>query len=105
MTSTPGPEEASVNRQWRLAARPRGLPVDTDWAFVTEAVPEPDGEEFLVRVLHLSLDPAMRGWMNDGRSYVPPVGVGEVMRAGGIGRVVASKHPEFSVGDHVSGMF
>ncbi len=105
MPSTPPPEEACVNRQWRLAARPRGLPVDSDWAFVTAPVPEPDGEEFLVRVLHLSLDPAMRGWMNDGRSYVPPVGVGEVMRAVGVGRVLASSHPGFNVGDLVSGAF
>ena len=47
----------------------------------------------------------MRGWMNEGRSYVPPVGIDEVMRAGGAGRVVASKHPDFGVGDHVSGTF
>ena len=58
-----------------------------------------------MRVLYISLDPAMRGWMNEGRSYVPPVGIGEVMRAGGVGRVVASRHPDFSVGDHVSGTF
>ena len=47
----------------------------------------------------------MRGWMNDRRSYVPPVGIGEVMRAGGVGRVVASRHADFKEGDHVSGMF
>ena len=56
-----------------------------------------------MRTLYLSLDPAMRGWMNEGRSYIPPVGIGEVMRAGGIGRVVASNHPDFAVGDHVNG--
>ncbi|MET0335987.1 MAG: NADP-dependent oxidoreductase, partial [Rhizobacter sp.] len=50
----------------------------------------------------LSLDPAMRGWMNDGKSYIPPVGIGEVMRAGGVGVVVASKNPAYAVGDHVS---
>jgi NADPH-dependent curcumin reductase len=53
--------------------------------------------------LALSLDPAMRGWMNEGKSYIPPVGIGEVMRAGGIGVVVASKNPAFAVGDHVTG--
>jgi NADPH-dependent curcumin reductase CurA len=56
-----------------------------------------------VKVLALSLDPAMRGWMNEGKSYIPPVGIGEVMRAGGVGRVVASKNPTFAVGDTVTG--
>jgi len=105
VTSIPAPLGASINRQWRLAARPQGLPVATDWAFSSEPVPEPTGDECLVRVLHISLDPAMRGWMNDGRSYVPPVGIGEVMRAVGIGRVVASAHPGFKVGDLVTGAF
>jgi NADPH-dependent curcumin reductase CurA len=95
----------AANRQWRLAARPKGLPVATDWAFRTEPVPEPGEGQFLVRVMYISLDPAMRGWMNDARSYVPPVGIGEVMRAGGVGRVVASQHPDFAVGNHVSGVF
>jgi NADPH-dependent curcumin reductase CurA len=79
--------------------------VATDWAFRTEPVPEPGEGQFLVRVMYISLDPAMRGWMNDARSYVPPVGIGEVMRAGGVGRVVASRHPDFAVGNHVSGVF
>jgi hypothetical protein len=105
MTSTAAPAGASVNRQWRLAARPKGLPVATDWEFRSEPVPEPAEGEFLVRVLDISLDPAMRGWMNDGRSYVPPVGIGEVMRAGGVGRVVASRHPDFKVGEHLVGTF
>jgi NADPH-dependent curcumin reductase len=105
MTSTPAPAGNAVNRQWRLAARPKGLPKATDWDIRTEAIPEPEDGTFLVRVLYISLDPAMRGWMNEGRSYVPPVGIGEVMRAGGVGRVVASRHPEFNAGDHVSGTF
>src|SRR4029077_1394811 len=82
-----------------------GLPVAADWAFQTDPVPEPADGQFLVRVVHISLDPAMRGWMNDQRSYVPPVGIGEVMRAGGVGRVVASRHGDFNEGDHVSGIF
>jgi NADPH-dependent curcumin reductase CurA len=53
----------------------------------------------------VSLDPAMRGWMNEARSYAPPVGIGEVMRAGGIGRVTGSRHPDFQDGELVSGMF
>jgi NADPH-dependent curcumin reductase len=105
MSSTSDPAGSAVNRQWRLAARPRGLPVAADWAFRTDPVPDPADGQFLVRVLHISLDPAMRGWMNDRRSYVPPVGIGEVMRAGGVGRVVASRHGDFKEGDHVSGMF
>src|ERR1700721_514832 len=105
MTSTHPPAAATINRQWRLAARPKGLPVATDWEYRTEPVPAPGDGEFLVRVLYLSLDPAMRGWMNAGRSYVPPVGLGEVMRAGGLGRVVTSSHPHFKPGQHVVGTF
>ena len=93
---------ASNNRQVRLAARPQGLPKDTDWSHTSEPVRLPGPGEILVRTLYLSLDPAMRGWMNEGRSYIPPVGLGEVMRAGGIGVVVASQHPDYAVGDHVS---
>jgi hypothetical protein len=105
MTSTTGPPGSSVNRQWRLAARPHGLPVASNWEYRTEPVPEPGDGEFLVHILYISLDPAMRGWMNEGRSYVPPVGLGEVMRAGGLGLVVASAHPEFKAGEHVVGTF
>ncbi|WP_410668632.1 NADP-dependent oxidoreductase [Amycolatopsis sp. cmx-4-68] len=95
-----------VNAQYRLAARPAaGLPKDTDWAYTEEAVPSPGDGEFLVEVRYLSLDPAMRTWMNAGRSYVPPVGIGEVMRAAGIGRVTESRHPAFKAGQDVFGTF
>ena len=94
-----------LNAQWRLAARPVGLPKPSDWEYVEEPAPEPADGQFLVRLEYLSLDPAMRGWMNEGRSYVPPVGLGEVMRAGGIGRVVDSRHGDYAVGDHVFGVF
>jgi NADPH-dependent curcumin reductase CurA len=93
----------AINHQVRLAARPVGLPKRSDWQFTETPLPKPGDREVLVRTLYLSLDPAMRGWMNEGRSYIPPVGIGEVMRAGGIGRVVASNHPDFAVGDHVNG--
>ena len=63
---------------------------------------EPAGGGVLVKTLALSLDPAMRGWMNDAKSYIPPVGIGEVMRAGGVGKVIASQNPKFAVGDLVS---
>ena len=92
-----------VNHQVRLAARPVGLPRPTDWQHTAEPVAEPDDGGVLVQVIALSLDPAMRGWMNEGRSYIPPVGIGEVMRAGGIGRVIASRNAAFSVGDVVTG--
>ncbi len=94
-----------TNAQWRLAARPVGLPKPSDWEYVEEPAAEPADGQFLVQLEHLSLDPAMRGWMNEGRSYVPPVGIGEVMRAGGIGRVVDSRHPDHAVGDLVFGTF
>ncbi len=93
---------ATTNKQVRLAERPVGLPTRANWSFTTEAVQEPTAGGVLVKTLALSLDPAMRGWMNEGKSYIPPVGIGEVMRAGGVGVVVASKNPAFAVGDHVS---
>jgi NADPH-dependent curcumin reductase CurA len=93
-----------INAQWRLAARPVGLPKPSDWEYVEESAPEPADGEVLVEVEYLSLDPAMRGWMNEARSYVPPVGIGEVMRAGALGRVVQSRHPAYGVGERVSGM-
>ena len=94
---------ALVNHQVRLAARPVGLPQASDWQHTTEAVAEPAEGGVLVKTLALSLDPAMRGWMNEGKSYIPPVGIGEVMRAGGVGVVVASRNAGFAVGDTVSG--
>ncbi len=96
-------QTATTNRVFRLAARPVGLPKRSDWDFNTEPVAQPADGEVLVETQYLSLDPAMRGWMNEGRSYVPPVGIGEVMRAFGAGRVVASRHPDFARGDYVTG--
>lgn len=93
-----------VNHQVRLAARPQGTPGPEVWEHTTEPVPEPGEGRIVVRVSHISLDPAMRGWMNEGRSYAPPVGIGEVMRALGLGEVVASKNPDFAVGDTVTGV-
>ena len=92
-----------TNHQFRLAARPVGEPKHSDWTYVEEAVREPGEGEVQVRLLYLSLDPAMRGWMNDAKSYVRPVQIGEVMRAGGVGQVIASRHAGFKAGDHVYG--
>jgi NADPH-dependent curcumin reductase CurA len=94
-----------VNAQCRLAARPDGLPKPSDWSLVEEPAPEPADGEFRVQVEYISVDPAMRAWMNAGRSYVPPVEIGEVMRAGGIGRVIDSRHPDYAVGEEVYGVF
>src|SRR5271167_5256464 len=95
---------SAVNRQFRLAARPVGLPKPSDWDHAEEPVPEPGDGEVLVRIQYIGLEPAMRGWMNEGRSYIPPVGIGEVMRGFAAGQVVASNFPGLAVGDHVSGM-
>jgi NADPH-dependent curcumin reductase CurA len=95
----------ATNRQFRLANRPEGLPTAESWDMTEEAPRAPEDGEALVKVLMLSLDPAMRGWMNDVPSYVPPVGLGEVMRAIGVGQVVESKHDRLSEGDHVTGLF
>jgi NADPH-dependent curcumin reductase len=93
---------ATTNHQIRLAQRPVGLPGRECWSFTDETVQQPADGGVLVKTLALSLDPAMRGWMNEGKSYIPPVDIGEVMRAGGVGIVVASKNPAFAVGDHVN---
>src|ERR1700712_3770878 len=91
------------NRQVRLAKRPEGAATRDDWQFTTEPVREPGDGGVLVQTLSLSLDPAMRGWMNEGKSYIAPVEIGAVMRAGGIGRVAASRNAGFAVGDMVFG--
>ncbi|WKB54038.1 NADP-dependent oxidoreductase [Eleftheria terrae] len=101
-TSLPSPGSLS-NRQVRLASRPVGTPTRDNWHFTDEAVAEPAAGGVVVQTLYLSLDPAMRGWMNEGKSYIPPVGIGEVMRAGGVGRVLASQQPDFPVGSLVTG--
>jgi NADPH-dependent curcumin reductase len=91
-----------VNRQIRLAARPVGMPRDSDWSHTTEHVSRPQAGGVLIKTLVLSIDPAMRGWMNEGKSYIAPVEMGEVMRAGGVGQVLASRNALFAVGDMVS---
>jgi hypothetical protein len=93
------------NHRFTLAARPVGLPRATDFAFEEQDLREPGDGELLVKVQYISLDPAMRGWMNDAKSYVRPIAIGEVIRAFAIGSVVESKHPRFAVGSHVVGMF
>ena len=93
-----------TNQQIRLAARPVGMPRQSDWTFTSEPVRDIADGEIVVKTLYLSLDPAMRGWMNEGKSYIRPVEIGEVMRAAGIGKVISSKSAAFAVGDHVAGV-
>ena len=90
------------NNQIRLASRPHGLPTHANWSRTCEPVAEPGPGGVLVKTLYLSLDPAMRGWMNEGKSYIAPVEINAVMRAGGVGKVIASNNPAFAVGDYVN---
>lgn len=92
------------NGQWRLKARPVGMVKTSDFEFVEQPVAELGEQEFLVRNLYFAFEPAMRGWLNDVKSYVPPVQLGEVMRASAVGQVVESNNADYAVGDYVSGM-
>ena len=92
-----------INRQWRLAARPEGLIKETDFEWVEEPVGNLEEGQVLVRTIHLSLDPANRGWVRKGPSYVEPVAVGEVMRGLAVGVVEASRDDRYAEGDIVSG--
>jgi NADPH-dependent curcumin reductase CurA len=91
----------NINRQWVLAKRPFGMVDAGNFEYREEPIPEPGDGEVLVRNLYLSFDPTQRGWMEDRESYLPPVGIGEVMRAGSVGQVVESRHADFSSGDLV----
>jgi NADPH-dependent curcumin reductase CurA len=92
-----------TNRQFLLAKRPVGAATRETFTYQEVPVGEPQAGQILVKNEYLSLDPAMRGWMNEGKSYIPPVGLGEVMRALGVGKVIASNNPGFAVGDYVNG--
>ncbi len=95
---------ASVNKRYVLSKRPVGLPDEGTWTLATPEIPTVGEGQILVQQHYISLDPAMRGWMNDVRSYIPPVAIGEVMRAGTVGQVIAANnHPKFKVGDYVTG--
>lgn len=94
-----------VNRQWRLKSRPTGLIKADNFELVSQPIPELAENQILIRSVYLSLDPAMRGWLTDRPSYVPPVQIGEVMRGLAVGIVEKSNHPKFATGDRVQGMF
>ena len=91
------------NKQWILKKRPQGKPTTDTWDLKTSKIVEPNDGEVLLEHLYISIDPAMRGWMNAGKSYIEPVEIGDVMRAGMVGKILESKHDGFKKGDYVSG--
>jgi hypothetical protein len=92
-----------MNKQLILSKRPVGLPQADTWTLQNNPIPTAKEGEAVLKTMYVSLDPAMRGWINDARSYIPPVQIGEVMRAGSVGVVVESKNPNIAVGDHFTG--
>ena len=102
--NNPPNQLAMINKQLILVKRPVGMPDASTWELQTKAVPTLEEGQVLIQQHYISLDPAMRGWMNDSKSYIPPVELGAVMRAGSIGQVIAAvNHPVLAVGDYVSG--
>ena len=93
------------NRQVRLKARPSGIPQAEHFEILEDSVPELKDGQILVRNLYLSIEPAMRGWVNAAANYSEPVAIGAVMRSLAAGRVEQSKHPDYRVGDRVCGWF
>ena len=93
-----------TNRRMILAQRPTGMVDDTIVTMEQAPVPEPGDGEYVVKVSHVSIDPTIRTWMDDAPGYLPPIGIGEVVRSGGLGTVVASRNDEFPVGTTVFGM-
>ena len=93
-----------INRQVRLKSRPTGIPQADHFEIVEAAVPQIGDGQFLIRNEYLSVDPAMRGWVSAAANYSTPVGIGEVMRAFSAGKVIASHHPDYAVGEAVVGM-
>jgi NADPH-dependent curcumin reductase len=94
-----------VNRQVRLKARPSGIPQAEHFEIVTAPVPEPAEGQVLVRNIFLSVEPAMRGWVSSVANYSEPVPIGGVMRSFTVGRVTASRHPDYRPGEVVTGLF
>ena len=93
----------TMNRRWLLARRPRGAIRDDDFRFEEQAMPEPADGEVVVKVAMLSCDPTQRGWIG-GDTYLPAVEIGAPVRSAGAGRIAASRHPDYAVGDVVTGL-
>lgn len=92
------------NRRFLLVKRPMGMPARDDFQLVREAVPHVPEGGMVVRNRFISLDPAQRGWMDDAPSYMPPIALGDPVRATTVGVVEESRNPDFSVGDWVLGL-
>ena len=93
-----------INKKQVLVKRPQGLPTSDCWSLEEEDIPALEEGQMLIEHQYISLDPAMRGWMNDSRSYIPPVAIGDVMRAGSVGKIIDAKgNTPFAVGDYVTG--
>jgi NADPH-dependent curcumin reductase CurA len=92
-----------MNRQFRLAARPVGMPKESDFALVETMVSEPRDGQVLAKAIYISVDPYMRSKMNDASPYPDPIDIGDTMVGLGIGRVIESQSPAFAAGDLVLG--
>ncbi|GFZ84905.1 NADP-dependent oxidoreductase [Aquaticitalea lipolytica] len=93
-----------TNTQLIFKKRPIGVPDANTWSIEKNPIPEPKEGEVLIQQHYVSLDPAMRGWMNEGKSYIEPIKIDDVMRAGSIGKVIkANNHPKYKVGDCLTG--
>ena len=92
-----------MNKQWRLAKRPFGEPDKGTFEYTEAPIPDISDGEVLVKIEYISIDPAMRGWLNDAKSYIEPVAIGDVMRAGTVGQIIQSKHHDYAQGDFVYG--
>ena len=93
----------NANRQIRLKQRPNGIAGPDNFEQAVEPLRQPENGELLVESIYLSIDPAMRVWIDENPGYVPAVEIGGVMRAGGVGRVLESRVPGFAPGDYIQG--
>ena len=92
------------NKKWVLKERPKGLVKNSDFELITEKLTEIKSGEILLENIYLSFDPTQRGWLNDEPGYLPPIQIDEVVRSGGIGRVIKSKNLEYKEGELVFGL-
>jgi NADPH-dependent curcumin reductase CurA len=93
-----------ANRRFTLVRRPHGTPVPEDFLIDAAALPALGAGEILIRNVYASLDPAIRGWLDDAPSYMPPVRLGDAVRATTVGRVEASRNADYALGDWVMGL-
>ena len=93
----------TINQKWILKERPTGLVDDSNFLFIEEDLPEINDGEILIQTEYLSVDPTQRMWLTDMPGYLPPIQIDEVIRSGGMGRVIASKNERFNEGELVNG--